>query len=153
MIAGLPDAALAACALVILAASVGSLTPFVPLEPLLLTLGALAPASVVVPTVVIATIAHVAVKTIVCYAGRRAGSLVGGRHRALVERASAGMKRGRAPRIGTLFLSGITGLPPFYLCTLLWGALRLPLAQFVAIGVLARGIRFGALAFAPSLFR
>ena len=45
-----------------------------------------------------------------------------------------------------IFVSALTGLPPFYAVSIAAGGLRLSLRRFLAAGFVGRAIRFGALA-------
>jgi membrane protein YqaA with SNARE-associated domain len=53
---------------------------------------------------------------------------------------------------GTLFLSSVVGVPPFYVVTAICGTLRMPLHEFLILGTTGRIIRFAALMLLPQLF-
>jgi membrane protein YqaA with SNARE-associated domain len=50
-----------------------------------------------------------------------------------------------------LFVSAVTGLPPFYLVSLLAGAVRLDFRAFVVLSFIGRAIRFVTIALVASL--
>lgn len=50
------------------------------------------------------------------------------------------------------FVSAVVGIPPFYVITLLAGALQVRFRTFLALGILGRSIRFVALALVALLF-
>ncbi len=50
-----------------------------------------------------------------------------------------------------VFVSSALGIPPFYLITVLAGALRVRFAPFLVVGTCGRLLRFGLLAFVPQL--
>lgn len=50
-----------------------------------------------------------------------------------------------------VFVSALVGLPPFYLMSLLAGALRVSLAGFLAVGFVGRALRFGTCLAVPQL--
>ena len=58
----------------------------------------------------------------------------------------------RTLRYATILASGIVGTPPFYVVTVLSGALHVPLAEFVVLGTIGRTVRFVALVTLPKLF-
>jgi membrane protein YqaA with SNARE-associated domain len=61
----------------------------------------------------------------------------------------------QAPRrsLALMLVSAVTGVPPFYLITILAGALRVPFGKFLIVGVCGRLLHFGAVVFAPTLAR
>jgi membrane protein YqaA with SNARE-associated domain len=100
---------------------------------------------------VVATLGHMAAKTLVYLGSRGTTPLVTPRQRAGLERVSALLLRRRRLQVLTVLLSAVGGLPPFYLVTVCCGALRLPLRDFLVAGTVGRGVRFGALALLPRL--
>ncbi len=65
---------------------------------------------------------------------------------AKLERAQELAQRWRNKPLTVLFVSAVTGLPPFYLVSLLAGVLRIRFVTFVVLGLVGRVIRFVALA-------
>lgn len=128
-----------------------ALLPVMATEPLLLGLSAMVPAPMVIPVTLLATATHMAAKTIVYLGSRRAGGAVPHRRQTLVAKACARLAGRRSLQVGTVFLSAITGLPPFYAVTMAWGVMRLPLLDFLVAGFVGRAIRFSALVAAPQL--
>jgi len=63
-----------------------------------------------------------------------------------LEQAQALAERWRGKPLTVLFVSAVTGLPPFYLVSLLAGVLRIRFGTFVVLGLVGRVLRFGALA-------
>jgi membrane protein YqaA with SNARE-associated domain len=141
------------CVAVLILAAASSLLPVSPIEAILVALSASAPPSLLVPLTVLATLGHMASKTLVYLGSRRTTPLVTARHRAALERVRALLLRRRRMQLLTVLLSAVGGLPPFYLVTVCCGALRLPLRDFLVAGTLGRGLRFGALALLPHLVR
>ena len=54
---------------------------------------------------------------------------------------------------GGAIVSALVGVPPFYVVSVVAGALRLSFAAFLAVGGLGRLAHFGLLAAAPHLAR
>jgi membrane protein YqaA with SNARE-associated domain len=139
------------CALVLIVAAASSLLPVSPVEAMLVVLSASAPPSLLVPVTVLATLGHMAAKTLVYLGSRRTLPLVTTRQRARLERVRTLLLRRRRMQLLTVLVSAVGGLPPFYLVTVCCGALRLPLRDFLVAGTVGRGLRFGALALLPRL--
>jgi membrane protein YqaA with SNARE-associated domain len=65
---------------------------------------------------------------------------------AKLERAQLLVERWQGKPLTLLFVSAVTGLPPFYLVSLLAGILRIRFGMFLFLGIVGRVIRFVALA-------
>ncbi|HSK03931.1 MAG TPA: VTT domain-containing protein [Kofleriaceae bacterium] len=63
-----------------------------------------------------------------------------------LERAQLLVERWQGKPLTLLFVSAVTGLPPFYLVSLLAGILRIRFGTFLLLGIVGRVIRFVALA-------
>jgi membrane protein YqaA with SNARE-associated domain len=137
------------CVLVLVVAAVSSLLPVSPVEALLLALSAVVPASLLLPLAALATVGHMAAKTLVYLGSRRAAPAVPARHRAALQRVHTLLVRRRRVQLLTVLASAAGGLPPFYLVTVCCGVLRLPLRDFLVAGTVGRGLRFAALALGP----
>ena len=140
------------CAVVLVVAAASSLLPVSPVEAILVALSATAPPSLLLPVAVLATLGHMAAKIVVYLGSRKTTPVVPARQRAALERVRALLLRRRRVRALTVLLSAFGGLPPFYLVTVCCGVLRLPLRDFIIVGTVGRGLRFGALALLPRLF-
>jgi membrane protein YqaA with SNARE-associated domain len=65
---------------------------------------------------------------------------------AKLERAQLLVERWQGKPLTLLFVSAVTGLPPFYLVSLLAGILRIRFTTFLLLGIVGRVLRFVALA-------
>lgn len=63
-----------------------------------------------------------------------------------IEAARAKVEKWRDKPLAITFVSALTGLPPFYIVTLLAGALGVKLRTFLVLGIIGRVVRFVALA-------
>lgn len=63
-----------------------------------------------------------------------------------IEAARAKIDKWREKPLAITFVSALTGLPPFYIVTLLAGALGVRFKTFLILGIIGRVIRFVALA-------
>lgn len=134
-----------------LMAVVSGLIPFViNIEAYLIAVAALAHASPV-PMVGTVTAGQMTAKLILYLTGMGALNLRFVR-REKMAKAAAAFEKHRAHSMGVVGFSALVGLPPFYAVSLLAGALRLPLFQFMIVGTMGRVIRFGAVYLAPGLF-
>ena len=139
------------CALVLVIAAASSLLPVSPVEALLVALSASTPLSLLLPVVALATLGHMAAKTVVYLGSRTTSPIVPARQQAALERVRRLLLRRPRMQLLTVLVSAIGGVPPFYLVTVCSGILRLPLRDFLVAGTIGRGLRFGALALLPRL--
>ena len=65
---------------------------------------------------------------------------------AKIESARARVAKWQDKPLAVTFISAVTGLPPFYLVTLLAGALGVRFSTFMVLGLVGRVVRFVALA-------
>jgi membrane protein YqaA with SNARE-associated domain len=75
------------------------------------------------------------------------------RTRAKLDRATDRLRRHRALTWPVVFASALVGVPPFYPVTVASGALRLGLVTYLVVTAVGRVIRFGAIMYAPDLWR
>jgi membrane protein YqaA with SNARE-associated domain len=146
------DAPLLLCAFALMVGGASALLPVLPIEPLLLAASAAVPTPLLVPVVALATVGHMAAKTLL-YLGSRsvAERLMARPQRAALERVRVLLSRRRSVQLVTVLASAVAGVPPFYLVTVCCGLLRFPLGHYVVVSLLGRGFRFGALALVPRL--
>ena len=141
------------CAFALVVGGASALVPLMPIEPLLLGASATVPPPLLLPVVALATAGHMAAKTVLYLVSRRAAEYaVPARQGAALERVRALLARRRPVQLLTLLASALAGVPPFYLVTVCYGVLRLPLRDYVVVGALGRALRFGTLAFVPRVF-
>jgi membrane protein YqaA with SNARE-associated domain len=141
------------CLIIVVCGAMASLVPVSPVEPVLIAVAAIAPVWLLPILVLLATASHMATKTLVFLGGAKVDKAYTGRHRARFDRARERLAgRGGMQRCA-LFLSSVTGLPPFYVVTALCGSLKMPLRHFLIVATTGRTIRFAALIFLPQLFR
>ncbi|MEX2152061.1 MAG: hypothetical protein WD825_01910 [Gemmatimonadaceae bacterium] len=135
-----------------LVAGVGAILPFSPAEPLLVGIAAVTKPWLLVPMIAFATVSSMVAKTLVYEGSGKVERALSPRKRALLERMRSRLAGRRGLQIATVFLSATCGLPPFYLVTLVCGALRLPIADYLLAGTTGRAVRFSAIMMLPQLF-
>jgi membrane protein YqaA with SNARE-associated domain len=135
------------------AASVASaLLPWLNCEVLLLGLAALAHSPLELGAIVIITSAgQMAGKCALYWAGRGSLRFQRGRVSRTVGAWKERFERSPSRPAVLVFVSSAVGIPPFYVITILAGALRVQFTRFMVLGTCGRLVRFGALAFVPHL--
>jgi membrane protein YqaA with SNARE-associated domain len=134
-----------------LVAVASGLIPFViNIEAYLIAVAAIAHASPV-PMVGTVTAGQMTAKLILYLTGMGALNLKF-IHKEKMARAASAFEKHRRHSMAVVGFSSLVGLPPFYAVSLLAGALRLPLVEFMVVGTVGRVIRFGAVYLVPNLF-
>ena len=126
--------------------------PWVNAELIVISLPSFASSrAALVVLLLVATAGHMTGKCVLYWAGRKGD-------RVLPERAGRavlkwrGRLEARPSRAAVLvLLSSVTGLPPFYVMTIVAGALRMNFPLYLAAGTAGRLLRFGALVSLPQL--
>jgi membrane protein YqaA with SNARE-associated domain len=132
---------------------VSALAPWVNGEVLLLSLSAFARSPLQLTALVFLTSAgQMAGKCILYWAGRGVIPLGSGRIGRAVDSWRNRFAEEPTKQMGLVFISAVSGIPPFYVITILAGAFRLRFPRFIAVGACGRLIHFGMLALAPQLF-
>lgn len=149
---GLESGLVWACAGCFALTVVSAIVPWVNAEVIVLSLPALAPSRAgLALLVLVATAGQMTGKLAVYWAGRGGSAAPSARVARALDRWRP--RLAGSPRRAAAFvvLSSASGIPPFYVTTLLAGALRMELAPFMAAGTCGRLIRFGALVLVPDL--
>jgi membrane protein YqaA with SNARE-associated domain len=137
-----PAAALWCFALTLISAVV----PWVNAEIIVLSLPATAQSRLALAALVgIATVGQMAGKCVVYRAARRGSQAPSPRVRAQLAKWQARFEAHRWAPVVLVLWSSTSGLPPFYVTTMLAGALKMNLPLFLAVGTAGRLVRFGGL--------
>lgn len=132
---------------------VSAIFPVVNAELAMVGLVAALPNPQVLPLVAVATGAQMLGKSMMYWAGRRGGRLASGRYGQAMERWERRF-RGSAAGVGVLvFVSSVSGLPPFYLISTLAGAFKTSFTSFLIVGSAGRFVHFTALGFFPAAIK
>ena len=146
------EAPLLLCACALLVGGASALLPLLPIEPLLIGASVTVSRPLLVPIVALATLGHMGAKTLLYLASRGAAErMIPLRQRASLDRVRALLSRRRPVQLLTLLASAVAGLPPFYVVTVCYGMLRLPLRDYLVVGVVGRALRFTALVLLPEI--
>ena len=128
-----------------------ALIPVINVEAYLLLIGYLVHDSRLSVLLILVTFFHLLGKTVLYLVGR--GSLRLNLFN-LEERVERARKKYKIVRIGslwTILISALTGIPPFYVITILAGTMKIKLWQFFSLGLFGRLIRFSILLYLPQL--
>lgn len=128
-----------------------ALLPLVNAEILVVSTAALAPRPLALPLAAIATVGQMLGKTTLYLVGRGAVGLPRGRVGDRLRNAVARLDGAARPTGLLLFVSAVTGLPPFFATSIASGLLRVRVGRFLMLGSSGRFLRFGALAVLPQV--
>ena len=124
-----------------------AVVPWVNAEVLVVSLATVADTRVELALLVlIVTVGQMAGKCVVYWAGRRGAARPSPRVAVVLERWRARLTGRRWAALGLVFASSSLGVPPFYLMSLLAGAMRVNFAHYLLWGTAGRLVRFGATA-------
>jgi membrane protein YqaA with SNARE-associated domain len=101
--------------------------------------------------VAIATAGQMTGKLAIYWAGRGGARVPSPKVAAALERWAPRFRDRRSKAAGLIMLSSAVGIPPFFITTLLAGAVRMHVATFLLAGTCGRIVRFGTLVLAPEL--
>ena len=131
---------------------VGSaMIPVLHAETYLVTASLVAPPELRWPLVIAATTGQMLGKVGMYYAGRGIRLIPGGRMQRRIQLATARFGEKRQIGNGLVFVSALSGLPPFYLVSIAAGTLAFPLMPFIILGFAGRLIRFAVAVFLPHI--
>jgi len=129
---------------------VSALVPWVNGEVILLSLTALAHSHWSrVFLVLSASAGQMAGKCVLYWAGKGIIPLKSCRLKEIVAAWKSRIEQSPAKLLSLVFVSSAVGIPPFYVITILAGALRVRFGPFFTLGTCGRLVRFGVLAFLP----
>jgi membrane protein YqaA with SNARE-associated domain len=125
--------------------------PLINAEVYLLGAALLAPSEAALPLILAGTAGQMAAKTVLFFATRRMGHRATGRIGEQLARAQTYLERWRGKTEWMVFVSALTGIPPFYAISVLSGVIRnFPFWQFAVLSTIGRFIRFAAVVLFPN---
>jgi membrane protein YqaA with SNARE-associated domain len=135
-------------------AMVSAVVPWVNAEVVMLSAVPLAGSNAQLAGLVgLVTLGQMTGKSIMYWASRMAAGRRVPRLQAAIDRWRDRFRDRPASAFGVMFLSSVVGFPPFYVVSMVAGALNVAFASFFAIGCIGRLIHFTLVAFAPELVR
>lgn len=128
------------------------LIPVINAEIYLIAVLALAGSPALAVTVtLLAALGQMVAKVLLFFSAQGVLSLPLGRYQAKLERARGRVERWKQKPLLVTFASASLGLPPFYVVSLLAGALEIRFWPFITVGFAGRVLRFGVVALIPLL--
>ena len=132
---------------------ISAVFPLVSAEVVVLGLAAASPTPNVILLAAVATAAQMAGKSTMYWVGARAVGHTPARYRVTMDRWEQRFRAARG-RVGSIvFVSSMSGLPPFYVISTLAGAFRTSFLTFLIAGTIGRFVRFTSLAWLPAVVR
>jgi len=126
--------------------------PWVNAEVIVLSLPAVAPSrAALILLVLIATAGQMTGKCFLYWAGRKGNKVLPGRAGQILTKWRDRLEARPSRAVALVLISSVVGLPPFYLMTLLAGALRMNFLVYLTAGTAGRLVRFGVLVTLPQL--
>jgi membrane protein YqaA with SNARE-associated domain len=126
--------------------------PWINAEVLVLSLPAVAPSRpALILLVLIATAGQMTGKCFLYWAGRKGKGALPGRAGKALMRWTERLEARPSRAVALVLVSSVVGLPPFYVMTLLAGALRMNFLVYLMAGTTGRLVRFGVLVMLPQL--
>jgi len=126
--------------------------PWVNAEVIVLSLPAVAPSkTALVILLLVATAGQMTGKCFLYWASRKGNRVLRGRAGEILAKWRERLEAKPSKAVALVLVSSTVGLPPFYLMTLLAGALKMNFLTFLAAGTTGRLVRFGALVTLPHL--
>lgn len=101
--------------------------------------------------VLLASAGQMTGKCVLYWAGRGSIPIKKGRIGNSLNSWKVRFERSPSKSMGLVFISAVSGIPPFYVITILSGAFRLRFGRFIAVGICGRLLHFGVLVLVPQL--
>jgi membrane protein YqaA with SNARE-associated domain len=131
---------------------VSAVVPWVNAEVIVLSLPALASSRwALLVLVLVATAGQMTGKLVIYWAGRGGARMPSPKVAAALDTWAPRFSAGGGRAAGLIVLSSAVGIPPFFVTTLLAGAVRMDMTTFLVAGTCGRIMRFGTLVLAPGL--
>jgi membrane protein YqaA with SNARE-associated domain len=134
-------------------AVISGFVPFVNIEVYLVWVAALTPRAQGLPITILATLGQMTAKTLMYLGG---AGIIKTTLRKPEEKMAAVRKKFERWKNQTslfIFLSAFLGVPPFYIVSVVSGALKIKLPRFLITGLVGRFLRFALFVFFPHLIK
>ncbi|MCG8557144.1 MAG: hypothetical protein MJD61_17935 [Proteobacteria bacterium] len=132
---------------------VSGFVPVVNAELFLIAVSAYAEPTMLAPVLLSATLGQMLAKSTMYLGGLGVVELPKGKFAERVRRLRTRMESWQGAPIGLVFVSASTGLPPFYVVSVMAGGLGVGFARFFALGFAGRLLRFGIFLAFPQLLK
>ena len=132
---------------------ISGFVPIVNVEIFLIFVSTFFSKSLFLPVLLLATIGQMTAKAVLFFSGMGFVKLSLKRYENKIDDAMVKMQKWKSKTDLFIFLSALTGVPPFYIITIAAGIIRLNFFRFFICGFMGRLIRFGVLMLFPQFFK
>ena len=130
---------------------VSGLVPFINSELYLLFVSTIAARSALLPIAALSAAGQMVAKSLLFYAGRGTIKIPIGRYESKADAVRAKFERWEKRSDLLILLSATVGFPPFYVVSVVAGALKLGFPGFLIAGLFGRTVRFALVVYFPQL--
>ena len=132
---------------------ISGIVPLVNAEVFLVFVSSLVSKQLLLPVLFLATAGQMTSKALIYFSGRGIFKLSYKRYEKKINETKEKMQKWES-KIGIfVFISALTGFPPFYVTTIIIGTMNYNFFSFFIIGFIGRLFRFGLLILFPQIFR
>ena len=132
---------------------VSGFVPLISAEGWLVVAAVAAPKSAAPLLILLSTLGQMTAKSVLYLAGRGVFRFNLNKYQGKIDRASRKLKEWKTGTYLFIFISSFTGLPPFFIISLLSGALKLNFKRFFIFGLAGRALRFSVFVLFPELIQ
>ncbi|RJP80187.1 MAG: hypothetical protein C4524_03850 [Candidatus Zixiibacteriota bacterium] len=125
--------------------------PVLNAEAYLIFASAVSPPAAILPLILLATMGQMSAKAALYTTGLGVVKLPLRNHAERMERVRRKFERWKGRTNTFVFLSALTGFPPFYTVSMLAGAIRISFNRFMVFGFVGRFLRFAACVLGPQI--
>ncbi len=136
-----------------IASFVSGFLPLVSVEAYLAVVSAISPRSVVLPVIILSTVGQMTAKSIMYLSGLGFLKLPIGRYEKRIEEVREKFEKWAGRSEFLIFVSALTGLPPFYVVTIVAGMLKLNFPRFFIVSFTGRLLRFAVVVYFPQVIK
>ena len=130
---------------------VSGLVPVVNSEIYLLAVSTLAGKPALLPVAALTSLGQMLGKTLLFYAGRGVIKIPTRKYENKMEAVKRKFEQWQHKTDLFIFLSAFAGFPPFYIVSVVGGAMNINFARFFVAGIIGRTIRFAVIVYFPQL--
>lgn len=127
--------------------------PIVNAEIFLVFISSISTKKMLIPILILSCLGQMTAKTVLYFGGKGSLKISHKRYEDKINQAISKMKKWESKVDVLIFISAMTGFPPFYIITITSGIINHNFLRFFIAGCSGRLIRFGILLYFPQLFK
>lgn len=132
---------------------ISGVLPILHVEAFLVTVSALSSQKIVIPLIIVASTVSILAKSLVYLTARGVLNLPLKKYEEKLEPVRRRIERWRAGTMVLLLISACTGMPPFYLMTILSGTMKYNFIKYFLCGVFGLAVRYALVIEFPQLLK